>query len=90
MQECYEVHEPDKKKIAELKSIMMDEPIAPKSKMKSFSKIGGSFLRKVKVSLSTSIWNLLPFLEYHLCFIMMSLISSQCMLTIIAYVSYMV
>ncbi|VDI71716.1 Hypothetical predicted protein [Mytilus galloprovincialis] len=48
MQECYEVHEPDKKKIAELKSIMMDEPIAPKSKMKSFSKIGGSFLRKVK------------------------------------------
>jgi len=49
MQECYEVHEPDKKKIAELKSIMLDEPVAHKSKIKSFSKIGGSILQKVKV-----------------------------------------
>ena len=51
MAECYEVHEPDKKKLAELKSIMMEEPLSPRSKVNKLSKFGGSILQKVKVHL---------------------------------------
>ncbi|XP_021341779.1 inositol 1,4,5-trisphosphate receptor type 2-like [Mizuhopecten yessoensis] len=45
--ECYEMHQPDKKKLEELKNITSGEVGEPQSKMKSFAFAGGSFLQGV-------------------------------------------